>query len=190
MSEQDLDFDDLFEDDTYQGGDLVARLRKALKAQKKVLNERDNELATIKEENVTLKSGVRARSLEQLLEAKGAKPALAKFMGDTEASEDAVNAWLSENGELFGYKPKEAGSDESGQGQAKQQTGSEGLTPEMEAALAAMTAVQKQEANAAPAPTLTDDKGLEFLKRVGENAKSFEDVEGALRAAGILNPQQ
>lgn len=188
MSEQDLDFDDLFEDDTYQGGDLVARLRKALKAQKKVLTEKDSELATIREENVTLKSGVRARSLEQLLEAKGAKPALAKFMGDTEASEDAVTAWLAENGELFGYKPKAEGSDEpKPQGQETQTP--QGFTPEMEAALAAMTAVQKQEANAAPAPTLSDDKGVEFIKRVGDNAKSFEDVEGALRAAGILNPQ-
>lgn len=189
MSEQDLDFDDLFEDDTYQGGDLVARLRKALKAQKRALGERDNELAAIKEENVTLKSGVRARSLEQLLEAKGAKPALAKFMGDTEASEDAVTAWLSENGELFGYKPKEAGSEPEPQA-GQQQSSIPGLTPEMEAALAAMTAVQKQEANAAPAPTLSDDKGVEFIKRVGENAKSFEDAENALRAAGILNPMQ
>ena len=55
----------------------------------------------------------------------------------------------------------------------------------MQAALQAMSAVQKQEANAAPG-LVGEDKVQDFIGRVGQNAQSFDDVEKAFRDAGII----
>jgi hypothetical protein len=103
-------------------------------------------------------------------------------MKDVEPTEEAVSAWLAENGELFGYKPESAG-DQSGDGQ---QPSGQGMTPEMVAALEAMQKVQKQEANAAPGLLSNTNSADEFIKRVGTQAKSFEDVEKAFREAGLF----
>jgi hypothetical protein len=183
MSETDLNFDDLFEDDVYDQNALVSRLRKALKAQQKANKDKESEISTLRDEVGTLKNGARARSLGELLEAKGAKPALAKFMGDTEASEEAVESWLAENGELFGWKP---GAKDEGTPAAQVVNEGSQLTPEMEAILATMQKTQGLEANAAPGLVSGEEKNLEFINRVGENAKSFADVEKALGAAGLF----
>ncbi len=185
MSENDLNFDDLFEDDVYDSNALVGKLRKALKAQQKAVKDKDSEISTLRDEVGTLKGSVRAKSLSELLEAKGAKPALAKFMGDTEASEEAVSAWLSENGELFGWKP-EAQNDGAPAGQPASQAQGSQVTPEMEAILAAMKQTQNLEANAAPGVAAGEEATLDFINRVGENAKSYADVEKALGAAGLF----
>lgn len=181
-----LNFDDLFDDDAYEGGDLVGKLRKALKAQQKANKEQADELAAMKTEYDGLKKTVTSKTLEQLLEAKGAKPALAKFMGDVDASEEAVDAWLAENGDVFGYTPKAADSTTTDTAGEKPAGETPGLTPEMEAALAAMQRVENREANAAPGLVAADDKMVDFLTRVGQNAHSFEDVEKALGAAGLF----
>lgn len=180
-----LNFDDLFDDDAYEGGDLVGKLRKALKAQQKANKEQADELATVRSEFDSLKKTANSKSLASLLEAKGAKPSLAKYMGDTEASEEAVDAWLAENGEDFGWKPKSESS-ETPAGDTTPPAGTPGLTPEMEAALAAMARVENREANAAPGLVAADDKMEDFLARVNQNASSFEDVEKALGAAGLF----
>lgn len=187
MSENDLNFDDLFEDDVFDERALVGKLRKALKAQQKANKDKDNELATLRDEMGNLTKTVRSKTLGELLEAKGAKPALAKFMGDTEASEEAVDAWLAENGELFGYKPgaKDEGAPAGQPGEHPQGQESQ-MTPEMQAILASMSQTQKLEANAAPGVVTGEEKNLEFIQRVGENATSFEDVEKALGAAGFF----
>lgn len=187
MSET-INYADLGLDDDDEGlapNDLVGKLRKALKAQQKALNAKDDEINTLKGENTTLKGQVTATSLERLLKDKGAKPQLSKFMSGVEATEEAVTAWLSENGELFGYDPNSNQSGEAGAGAAEQQGAK--LDPEMEAILAAMKQVQNQEANAAPGLNVGEEKNLDFLNRVGQNASSFEDVEKAMRSAGFFN---
>jgi hypothetical protein len=182
MSET-FDYDDFDQFDSLQGNDLVSALRKQLKAaakDNKTLREAQAEKERALAELTQKVNGV---TLESVLKEKGAKPALAKFMKDVEPTEEAITAWLAENGELFGYDPKAAGQANGEQGSSE----TEGMSPEMIAALDSMQKVQKQEANAAPGLLGSANKADDFLARVGQNAKSFEDVEKAMRAAGFFN---
>lgn len=180
-----FDYDDFDQFDGLQGNDLVGALRKQLKAAAKdnktlreAQAEKDKALAD-------LTAKVNGVTLESVLKEKGAKPQLAKFMKDVEPTEEAVSAWLAENGELFGYTPPKEGADQaSGEGQQPQE---QGFTPEMAAALAAMQKVQQQEANAAPGLLSNTNTPDDFIKRVGQEAKSFEDVVKAFQQGGILN---
>lgn len=179
-----FDDDDL---DLGNGNDLVTQLRKALRAKERSEKALQDQVAELTKTNGELSSKVRGVSLSEILKAKGAKPAMAKFMSDVEPTEDAVTAWLAENGELFGYDPK---ANEQPPSDASQQTAGQApdqgdLSPEMIAALQQMSSVQKQEANAAPG-LAGADKTLDFISRVGQNAQSFEDVEKAFRDAGIM----
>lgn len=183
MSEFNYDLDD-FDENNVSANDAMGQLRKALKAQQKLVKDREAELATIKEELTTLKGQARSQTIAGLLEAKGAKPGLAEFMADVEATDEAVTKWLTEKGDLFGYQPK-ATSD--GEQEPQSQTQEAGLSPDLEAILASMAKVQNQEANAAPNLTSKDDKAREFLDRVGQNAHSFDDVQNALRQAGLFS---
>jgi hypothetical protein len=155
-----------------------------LKAQQRVVKDKDAELGTIREELTGLKTEKSSRTMAELLESKGAKPTLAKYMKDVEPTDEAVTKWLTENGDDFGYKPEAAGD---GKPEGDGQNGAPVLDPAMQAILDSMAKVQNQEATAAPGLVTGDDKNLEFLGRVGQNAQSFEDVEKALRAAGMLN---
>ena len=51
----------------------------------------------------------KSQSLTSLLRDKGIKPALAKWLekDEVEATPEAVDAWLKENGEFFNVKPSE-----------------------------------------------------------------------------------
>lgn len=189
MSNFEYDDDDLFDGGTGGGNDVVSQLRAALKAKTKAEKELQAKVEELTKTNTELNSKVRGVSLSELLKTKGAKPALAKFMTDVEPTEENVTAWLAENGELFGYDPNANQQDSEGQPSGSQgQTpagGEQQLSPEMQAALAAMSQVQKQEANAAPGP-VGENTALDFINRVGQNAQSFEDVEKALRDAGMV----
>ncbi len=173
-----------FDEENVNPNDAMGQLRKALKAQQRATKAKEDELKTVQEELATLKSQVSATTIAGLLEAKGAKPGLAKFMTDVDATDEAVTKWLTENGEIFGYKPKAEGEAEQTQ---QTQTQTAGLDPELEAILASMAKVQNQEANAAPSLTSKDDKAQEFLDRVGQNAHSFDEVTAALRQAGLFS---
>jgi hypothetical protein len=174
------DFDD---PEFLNSPDVVAQLRKALKAQQKANKEKDEALEAANTELATLRGTVTQTTLEKLLEAKGAKPGLAKFMKDVEATDESVTTWLTENGDFFGYKPGDAGAEK----QEQAPSGSTGLSPEMEQILAAMKTVQNHEANAAPGLVVGDEKNLDFINRVGQNAHSFDDVEKAFRQAGLFS---
>lgn len=178
-----FDYDDFDQFDGLQGNDLVGALRKQLKAAAKDNKTLRESQAEKDKALADLTAKVNGVTLESVLKEKGAKPQLAKFMKDVEPTEEAVSAWLAENGELFGYQPKADG--DNGQ---QAPSGDEGtLTPEMTAALAAMQKVQQQEANAAPGLLSNTNTSDEFIKRVGQEAKSFEDVVKAFQTAGILN---
>lgn len=180
----DLDFDDLFEDDTYTGNELISRLRKALKAQQKANKAQADELEATREEVLGLKKSVQKKSIAELLEAKGAKPSLAKYVGDIEPTEEAIEKWLDENGDDFGYKKPEAGKPEGGTTDA---AGQVEMPAELAQILAQMSTVQRQEASAVPGSTGLDDQMSEFLKSVETNATSFDEAEAALRKAGLFN---
>lgn len=189
MSNFEYDDDDQYGDGT-GGNDVVSQLRKALRAKEKAEKELQAKVEELTKTNTELNSRVRGVSLSELLKTKGAKPALAKFMTDVEPTDENVTAWLAENGELFGYDPNATKQDSEGEqtpGQGQTPAGGEqtALPPEMQAALAAMSQVQKQEANAAPGP-VGENTALDFINRVGQNAQSFEDVEKALKDAGMV----
>ena len=86
-----------FESDT----DLVKKLRKALKAEQR----RNKELETSYGE---LTKSQKERILKDVLASKGVNQKIAQFIpSDIEASEDAISAWLDNNGDVFGYTPTE-----------------------------------------------------------------------------------
>ncbi len=114
-------------------------------------------LKKVNTENKTLKTQVaevskqtRAQSLKTALEKHEAKPALAKyFPTDGEVSEDAVLAWLKEDGELFGWTPQEKPADTSADASAIRDISS--LSPSGGADMAARAAAM------AKTPTLGRD---------------------------------
>jgi hypothetical protein len=177
-----------YDDNDYgDGNDLVSQLRRALKAKDKEAKEAQAKVEELTKTNAELSGKVRGVSLSEILKAKGAKPAMAKFMTDVEPTEDAVTAWLAENGELFGFDPNAKTDPPAGEapsGQNTPQGEAPALPPEMQAALEAMSAIQKQEASAVPGSS-TGSQVDDFISRVGQNAGSFEDVERAFREAGI-----
>ena len=180
MSDNSFEYDDeQFEG--LQGSDLVSALRKQLKLAAKANKTLQDETSAHKQAIADLTQKVNGQTLESALKAKGAKPELAKFMKDVEPTEEAVAAWLAENGELFGYDPKAGEAKTEPEGSS-----TEGLTPEMIAALATMQKVQQQEANAAPGLLGNDGKVDDFIKRVGAEAKSFDDVAKAFQTAGLF----
>lgn len=98
---EDEDEDDtptsVFESDT----DLVKKLRKALKAEQR----KNKELETSYGE---LTKAQKERILKDVLASKGVNQKIAQFIpSDIEASEDAISAWLDNNGDVFGYTPTE-----------------------------------------------------------------------------------
>ena len=87
----------VFESDT----DLVKKLRKALKVEQR----KNKELETSYGE---ITKAQKERILKDVLSSKGVSPKIAQFIpADIEASEDAISAWLDNNGDVFGYTPSE-----------------------------------------------------------------------------------
>lgn len=88
-------------DDPQDGTDLVKTLRdRGDKAEKRV-----KEL----EDLVTKLSGqVKTTTITDVLKAKNVNPKIAKFIDiQGDVTQEAVEAWLKENGELFGVKAEE-----------------------------------------------------------------------------------
>jgi len=102
-------WEDEDEDDTPTGAfesdtDLVKKLRKALKAEQR----KNKELETSYGE---LTKAQKERILKDVLASKGVNQKIAQFIpSDIEASEDAISAWLDNNGDVFGYTPTEKSS--------------------------------------------------------------------------------
>lgn len=97
-------WDDDEEDDNVQvdfngaDTDLVKKLRKALKAEQKRAKELESTLGE-------LSKAQRDRVLKDVLTSKGVNLKVAQFVPkDLDASEDAINSWLEQNGEVFGFQ--------------------------------------------------------------------------------------
>lgn len=95
--DEDEETTNVYESDT----DLVKKLRKALKVEQR----KNKELETSYSE---LTKAQKERILKDVLSSKGVSPKIAQFIpADIEASEDAISAWLDNNGDVFGYTPTE-----------------------------------------------------------------------------------
>jgi hypothetical protein len=87
------------DDDT--STDVVAQLRKVNRALEKRAKELEQELSG-------LKTQTRQRTVKEVLQAKGLNPKIAAFIPqDIDASEEAINQWVNEYGDVFGAPAQE-----------------------------------------------------------------------------------
>lgn len=95
MSNNDWDEDDDFAD--AQESNAMKELRKAYKAAQKSNKE-------LQEQLNSLQSSLRERSVKDVLASKGLPEKIAKFIPADATSAEEVEAWLSENGDVFGVQ--------------------------------------------------------------------------------------
>ncbi len=94
------------DDDFDSGGNnnplrkVVKDLEKKLAAEQKARQEAEDKLSTVSKT-------VKQRTVADVLKDSGANPGLARYvLADVEdPTPESVSQWLTENGELFGYKP-------------------------------------------------------------------------------------
>lgn len=96
--EDDDEDDDVQSDFNVTDTDLVKKLRKALKAEQKRAKELESTLGELSKTQ-------RERVLKDVLTSKGVNMKVAQFIPtDLDASEEAIESWLEQNGDVFGVK--------------------------------------------------------------------------------------
>jgi hypothetical protein len=100
--EEDDDLDTDVSETQMDGSDLVKKLRKAKRNDEKRIKELTEQL-----EGLT--KSQRERTVKEVLEKKGVNPkAVRLILKDIDdVSEESVNNWLEDNGDLFGLTPTE-----------------------------------------------------------------------------------
>ena len=100
--EYDDEDDDMFE----ESGDVVKQLRKVNRTLEKRLKELETEANS-------LKNQTRQRTVKDVLNAKGINPKVAAFIPqDIDVTEDAINGWLNEYGDVFGVQTQATEADQ------------------------------------------------------------------------------
>ena len=97
----DFDFDDDDFGDAQGDSGALRDLRKAYKALQKQLKE-------VTAEKESLMSSVRERSVKDVLASKGLPEKIAKFIPADATSAEEVEAWVSENADVFGVTAAQA----------------------------------------------------------------------------------
>jgi len=107
--DEDEDDDTTTETETFNGdgSDLLKKLRKAKRSDEKRIKELTEQL-----EGYSKKQ--REAIVKEVLEKQGVNPKAARLaLKDIEdVTEESVNNWLDDNGDLFGYVPKDAPGNE------------------------------------------------------------------------------
>jgi len=88
------------------GSDLLKKLRKAKRADEKRIKELTEQLETFSKAQ-------REATLKEVLEKKGVNTKAARLIlkDISEVNEESINNWLSDNGDLIGYKPQSNNDD-------------------------------------------------------------------------------
>jgi len=105
---EDDDFDEI--EDT-QDANGPANLRKALKRAEKEKKELAEQLAAIQ-------SDLRSRSVKEVLAQKGVPDKVAKFVPGDVSTPEQIDAWLTENADIFSIQPSEKAAQVSEEQQA------------------------------------------------------------------------
>jgi len=105
---EDDDFDEI--EDT-QDTNGPANLRKALKRAEKEKKDLAEQLAAIQ-------SDLRSRSVKEVLAQKGVPDKVAKFVPGDVSTPEQIDAWLTENADIFGIQPAEQATQASQEQQA------------------------------------------------------------------------
>jgi len=98
MANQYEDDEDDFVNEEAETDNGPANLRKALKRAEKEKKELSEQLAQIQ-------SDLRSRSVKDVLASKGVPEKVAKFIPGDITTPEAVDAWLTENADVFGFQP-------------------------------------------------------------------------------------
>jgi hypothetical protein len=98
MANQYEDDEDDFVTEETETDNGPANLRKALKRAEKEKKELSEQLAQIQ-------SDLRSRSVKEVLANKGVPEKVAKFIPGDISTPEAVDAWLTENADVFGFQP-------------------------------------------------------------------------------------
>jgi len=97
MANQYEDDEDDFVTEEAETDNGPANLRKALKRAEKEKKELSDQLAQIQ-------SDLRSRSVKEVLANKGVPEKVAKFIPGDISTPEAVDAWLAENADVFGFQ--------------------------------------------------------------------------------------
>jgi hypothetical protein len=97
MANQYEDDEDDFNNEDFGQDNGPANLRKALKRAEKEKKELADQLAQIQ-------SDLRSRSVKDVLANKGVPEKVAKFIPGDISTPEAVDAWLAENADVFGFQ--------------------------------------------------------------------------------------
>jgi hypothetical protein len=94
--------EDTIDDTPMDGSDLLKKLRKAKRADEKRIKELTDQLEGLSKQQ-------RERTVKEVLEKKGVNPkAVRLILKDIDdVSEESVNNWLEDNGDLFGITKSE-----------------------------------------------------------------------------------
>jgi hypothetical protein len=97
MANQYEDDEDDFVNEEAEADNGPANLRKALKRAEKEKKELSDQLAQIQ-------ADLRSRSVKEVLATKGVPEKVAKFIPGDISTPEAVDAWLTENADVFGFQ--------------------------------------------------------------------------------------
>jgi hypothetical protein len=97
MANQYEDDEDDFVNETAESDNGPANLRKALKRAEKEKKDLADQLAQIQ-------ADLRSRSVKEVLANKGVPEKVAKFIPGDISTPEAVDAWLTENADVFGFQ--------------------------------------------------------------------------------------
>ncbi len=88
------------------GSDLLKKLRKAKRADEKRIKELTEQIEVFSKVQ-------RESTIKELLEKKGVNTKAARLIlkDISEVNEEAINSWLSDNGDLIGYQPQSNNDD-------------------------------------------------------------------------------
>ena len=135
--------DDIDIDEYDNSSDLVKKLRRAAKINEKRAKELEAELNTLRTEQ-------RTNVVKSVLESKGVRPSVAKYIPSDVSTAEDIDAWLRENAEDFGFTLNQ---------------------PKQEANLATLRQIDAVTANAV-SPAGIDDMMLRL-----NQAESSEEIE-------------
>lgn len=99
---QDDDYD--IDDDYSDSSDLVKKLRRAARANEKRAKELEQELNVLRSEQ-------RNNIVKSVLESKGVRSSISKYIPDNISTAEEIDSWLADNAEDFGLtlgKPEDA----------------------------------------------------------------------------------
>ena len=170
---------DYEEYDDDNGADNSPRaLRDALKAAQKELKSTKAELAKQAEEVSKFLTQSRSATISDLLKSKGVNPKASGLIPSTvEATEEAVNAWLEQYGDVLNITSSDTASGQEAAAAATLQEEDDPATKSLRDAWAVVQAATQGAASSDINRTAGD-----AIEKIGVNAQSFDEAVKALNA--------